>query len=110
MTNRKLEQQVEFLKNIVRLLEFANDSDYSLVLSNDHLDAKCEHGHHKPMYSDGLALAFKMFRRTPSGHLDYFSLDSDFSLLGKYWKSLDTRCEWNGHIFSMPWRSHADPL
>ena len=102
MSNKKLEQKVEFLKNTTRLLEFAHGNEYELVLDLAHLDTGCEFG--RAVYSDGLALAFKLFRRTPDGRLDYFNLATDHALLGKFWKSLDTRCEWDDRIYSMPWR------
>ena len=108
--NNRLDQQVEFLHNIGKLLRFAQSSGYGLVLDNAHLDAKCEHGHHKPQMNDGLMLAFKLFRHTPDGRLDYFNLESDHNLLGTFWKSLDTRCEWIDRRYSMPWRVHEDTV
>ena len=104
--NKKLEQQVEFLHNIARLLEFSDGNEYALVYDPAKLDIGCEYG--RAMYSSGLAMAFKMFRRTPSGRLDYFGLEKDHNLLASYWKSLDTRCEWEDRIYSMPWRSLAE--
>ena len=101
MSNKKLEQQAEFLRNITRLLEFAHANKFELVLDLAHLDTGCEFG--RSVHSDGLALSFKLFGLAPDGHWDYFGLKEDHAMLGKFWKSLDTRCVWEGRTYSMPW-------
>ena len=101
MANKNLEQQAEFLRNITRLLEFAHVNKFELVLDLAHLDEGCKYG--RSVHSDGLALAFKLFGIAPDGHWGYFGLEQDHALLGAYWKSLDTRCVWEGRIYSMPW-------
>ena len=100
MSNRKLDQQVEFLKNITRLLEFADGNDYALVLDITHLDIECKYG--RSVHNNGLSLAFKVFGRTPGKRLDYLHLESDHTILSKYWLSLDTRCQYKDRIYSMP--------
>ena len=100
-SNRKLEQQVEFLKNITRLLEFADGNDYALVLDITHLDVKCKYG--RSVHNNGLSLAFKVFGRTAGKRLDYLHLESNHKILSKYWLSLDTRCAYEDRVYSMPW-------
>ena len=101
MSNKKLEQQVAFAKHLTRLLEFANANGFYLVYDIPHLDTGCEYG--RALYSDSLSMAFKLFHRTPSGRLDYMNLVEDHALLGKFWKSLDTRCKYEDRTYSMPY-------
>ena len=102
-SNRKLEQQSDFAKNITRLVEFANANGFCLIYDIPHMDTGCEYG--RALYSDSLSISFKLFRRTPGGRLDYMNLVEDHALLKKFWKSLDTRCTYENRTYSMPFTS-----
>jgi len=101
VSNKKLEQQAEFLRNITRLVEFAHANKFELVLDLAHLDTGCKYG--RGVYSAGLALAFKLFGVAPDGQWGYFGLDKDHALMSKFWLSLDTRCKYDDRVYSMPW-------
>lgn len=93
-----LKKQLEFSKNVLKLLQKAYEFGYEVKLGEVFRDSRCSHWNKNSFHGKGLAIDIHLFKDGK-----YLRSTEDHRQLGEYWKSLGGT--WGGD-FKIPDGNH----